>query len=287
MPLENKLSAAIGIMMMVTGHAVGWPIAQRGSQSIAGALASYFLTLGGEIVVNKPITTMADLPPARAYLFDVAPRNLARIAKSHLPEKFVASLERYRYGPGVFKLDWALSRSIPWTNQECLWAATVHVGGTLEEIAESERAAWSDEPATKPFVLVGQQSLFDDTRAPKGQHTGWAYCHVPHGCEYDMTFRIEQQIERFAPGFGDIILARKATPPKELEAGNPNYIGGDITGGVQDLWQLFTRPTLRANPYTTPNESIYICSASTPPGGGVHGMCGFWAAKAALKRAFK
>ncbi len=287
LPLEKPLTAAVGLILMLSGHAFGWPVARGGSRSIAAALESYFRSIGGEVVTNRPVASMYDLPPARAYLFDVSPRNLARIASAELPSAFAKKLNRYRHGPGAFKLDWALSQPIPWKNRQCLRAATVHVGGKIEEIAESERAAWTTEPSDRPFVLVGQQSLFDRSRAPDEQQTGWAYCHVPKNYTGDMTQRIEAQIERFAPGFGDTILARHVTTPVQFEAYNPNYIGGDITGGVQDAFQLFTRPTARWSPYTTPNPSIYICSASTPPGAGVHGMCGYHAATAALKRVLR
>jgi phytoene dehydrogenase-like protein len=287
LPLEKPLTAAVGLILMLSGHAFGWPVAKGGSGNIATALDSYFRSLGGEVRTNHPVNAMSDLPPARAYLFDVSPRNLARIAGDQLPSSFAKKLERYRHGPGAFKLDWALSQPIPWKNRACLRASTVHVGGTIDAIAESERACWTSTPSDRPFVLVGQQSLFDPTRAPHGKQTGWAYCHVPNGYGGDMTDAIESQIERFAPGFGDTILARNATSPGQFEAYNANYIGGDIIGGVQDAMQLFTRPTTRfLTPYTTPNPSIYICSASTPPGAGVHGMCGYHAARAALKRSF-
>ena len=290
LPLEKPLTAAVGMILMLSGHVFGWPVARGGSGRIATALDNYFRSLGGEVRTNHPVWTMNDLPPARAYLFDVSPRNLATIAGDRLPSGFAMKLHRYRHGPAVFKLDWALSQPIPWTNPACLRAATVHVGGTLEQIAESERAAWATEPSPRPFILVGQQSLFDRSRVPDqdgSQQTGWAYCHVPHAYGGDMTDAIESQIERFAPGFRDTILARRATRPAEFEAYNANYVGGDIVGGVQDAAQLFTRPTARLSPYTTPNPSIYICSASTPPGAGVHGMCGYHAAHAALKRALR
>jgi phytoene dehydrogenase-like protein len=287
LPLEKPLTAAVGLILMLSGHAFGWPVAKGGSGSIANALDSYFRSLGGEVRTGHVVNAMSDLPPARAYLFDVSPRNLARIAGDQLPSGFARKLERYRHGPGAFKLDWALSRPIPWKNPACLRAATVHVGGTLEQLAASERACWTATPSDRPFILVGQQSLFDRTRAPHGKQTGWAYCHVPNSYAGDMTDVIEAQIERFAPGFRDTILARHATGPAAFEAYNANYIGGDIVGGVQDAMQLFTRPTSRIlNPYTTPNRAIYICSASTPPGAGVHGMCGYHAATSVLKRAF-
>jgi phytoene dehydrogenase-like protein len=225
---------------------------------------------------------MGDLPPARAVLFDVTPRQLLRIAGERLPGRYRRQLAGYRYGPGVFKMDWALDGPIPWKAEACGRAGTVHVGGTLAEIAAAERAVWRGEHPERPYILLAQQSLFDPTRAPAGKHTAWAYCHVPHGSTCDMTGRIEAQIERFAPGFRDLILARSARSAAEMERYNPNYVGGDINGGVQDFRQHFTRPTLRLVPYTTPAEGLYICSSSTPPGGGVHGMCGYFAARAAL-----
>jgi phytoene dehydrogenase-like protein len=284
LPLEQMLSAAVAMMLGLAGHAVGWPVARGGSQSITNALAAYFRTLGGEIVANCPIESFTQLPPAGVYLLDTAPRHMARICGDLLPNGFRRKLERYRYGPGIFKVDWALSAPIPWRSEACGRAATVHLGGTLEEIAASESHVWRGEHSEKPYVLVAQQSLFDPSRAPAGKHTGWAYCHVPSGSTLDMTERIERQIERFAPGFRDCILARSAQNTVAVEQYNANNIGGDITGGVMDFWQLFTRPTARLVPYSTPNPKILLCSASTPPGGGVHGMCGYFAAQAALRR---
>jgi phytoene dehydrogenase-like protein len=283
LPLEQRLSAAVGLMLGIAGHAVGWPLPRGGSQAITEALIAYLKALGGEVVANWRVESLAELPPARAYLFDTAPRNMARICGDKLPERFRQKLERFRHGPGVFKLDWALSGPIPWRAKSCLRAATVHVGGTLEEIAASESAVWRGEHPERPFVLVAQQSLFDATRAPAGKQTGWAYCHVPNGSGVDMSDAIERQIERFAPGFRDLILARSTLSPAAVEQRNANYIGGDISGGVMDVWQLFTRPTVRMTPYSTPAKDIFICSSSTPPGGGVHGMCGYFAAKAALR----
>jgi len=216
-------------------------------------------------------------------LFDVTPRQLLRIAGDRLPREYQRQLRHYRYGPGVFKIDFALDGPIPWKAEECLRAGTVHLGGTLPEIAASERAVGQGEHPEKPYVLLAQQSLFDPTRAPEGKHTVWAYCHVPSGSTFDMTERIESQIERFAPGFRDRILARSTMTALEVELYNANYIGGDIAGGIQDIWQYFTRPTIRPVPYTTPAKNIFICSSSTPPGGGVHGMCGYYAAHAALQ----
>jgi len=287
MPLERPPTAAFGLILGILGHVGGWPVPRGGAQQIANALASYLRAVGGEIVTGVPVACVDDLPPARAVLFDVTPRQLLRIAGSRLAAGYRRRLERYRYGPAAFKVDWALDGPIPWAAPACMRAATVHVGGTLAEIAASERAAWEGAYADRPFVLVAQQSLFDPTRAPAGKHVAWAYCHVPNGSTYDMTERIERQIERFAPGFRDRILARSVMSPAMLERYNPNYIGGDINGGVQDLWQLFTRPTFRLVPYATPAQGFYICSSSTPPGGGVHGMCGYFAARAALRVTLK
>jgi phytoene dehydrogenase-like protein len=283
LPLERAPTAAAGLVLGALGHAYGWPIPRGGSQQIADAMASYLRSLGGEIVTGQRVATLTQLPPARAVLLDVTPRQLVQIAGDRLPAGYRRALARYRYGPGVFKLDWALDGPIPWRAPECARAATVHLGGTLPKIAESERATWEGRHAERPFVLLAQQSLFDDTRAPAGKHTIWAYCHVPHGSTCDMTERIEAQIERFAPGFRDRILARHAMGPAAMEAHNANYVGGDINGGVQDFFQLYTRPTWSLNPYQTPAPGIYICSSSTPPGGGVHGLCGYFAAQAALR----
>jgi len=283
LPLERPPSAAAGLVLAALGHVFGWPLPRGGSQKIADALASYLRALGGEIVTGERVETLAQIPPARAILFDVTPRQLLRIVGDRLPARYQRALRRYRYGPGVFKVDWALDGPIPWRAAECFRAATVHVGGTLPEIAESERAAWQGRHAERPFVLLAQQSLFDHSRAPEGQHTVWAYCHVPHGSTVDMTEQIEAQIERFAPGFRDRILARSVLGPAAMEAYNANYIGGDINGGVQDFCQLYTRPTISLNPYKTAARGIYICSSSTPPGGGVHGLCGYFAAQAALR----
>jgi phytoene dehydrogenase-like protein len=284
MKLDKLFTASFGIVLALLAHAVGWPVARGGSQSIVNAMAAYLNTLGGKIVTDTPITNIDDLPAARVVLFDVTPRQLVRIAGHQLPDGYKRQLQGYRYGPAVFKVDWALAGPIPWTAEECAQAGTVHVGGRMEEIEHSEREMWHGRVAEKPFVLVAQQSMVDSTRAPQGQHTGWAYCHVPNGYREDMTERIEAQIERFAPGFRDLILARHTISPVEWEARNPNYIGGDINGGVQDVWQLFTRPVARLVPYSTPNPRIYLCSSSTPPGGGVHGMCGYHAARAVLRK---
>ena len=283
MPLENMLTAAFGLVLGVLGHKVGWPMARGGAQNIADALAAYFLTLGGEIAVHTPVETLAQLPPAKAILCDITPKQLLQIAGDKLPERYKKQLSAYRYGPGVFKMDWALSQPIPWKASACRRAGTVHVGGTAEEIMRSERAVWRGEHPERPYLILAQQSLFDPERAPAGKHTAWGYCHLPNGSIVDMSERIEAQIERFAPGFRTSILARHTFSPAELQAYNANYIGGDINGGVQDIRQLYTRPVARWVPYSTPVEGLYICSSSTPPGGGVHGMCGFHAAQAVLK----
>ena len=282
LPLDRPGSAAFGLVLMASAHAVGWPLARGGSQHIADALAGYFLSLGGEIEVDRRIDDIDELPVARAAVFDVTPRQLVSIAGSRLPVRYVAALGRYRYGPAAFKLDWALDGPIPWTAAECARAATVHIGGELAEIAASQAAVWRGGVSDRPFVIVVQPSLFDPGRAPQGKHTVWAYCQVPNGWRGDPTGAIEAQIERFAPGFCDLVLARHTTTPADLEAYDANYVGGDINGGVEDLRQLFMRPVARWNPYRTPNDGIYLCSSSTPPGGGVHGMCGYHAALAAI-----
>lgn len=283
MSLDQPITSGFGLMMGMTAHAVGWPLVRGGSGKIAQGMASYLGSLGGEIVTGKRVQSMAQLPSPSATLFDVTPRQLLGIAGDRLPQGYRHALSRYRYGPGVFKLDWALDGPIPWKANECLRAATVHVGGTLAEIAASERAVASGKIPDNPFVILAQQSLFDDTRAPSGKHTAWAYCHVPNGSDVDTTNCIESQIERFAPGFRDRILARSVMPPAAMQHHDANYIGGDINGGIQDLWQLYTRPAWRLVPYSIPVRGLYICSSSTPPGGGVHGMCGYHAARAALK----
>jgi phytoene dehydrogenase-like protein len=285
LPLERWASAAPGLILAMAAHKRGWPIARGGSQRIVEALAAYFRALGGEIITGMDVTNIDELPQSRVVLFDVTPRQLLHIAGQHLPEGYKHCLQRYRYGPGVFKIDYALDGPIPWRAEACLQAATVHLGGTLPEIAASERLVWQGRPPARPYLLLAQQSLFDPTRAPAGKQTAWVYCHVPHGSTFDMTRRIEDQIERFAPGFKKRVLARSVMNPASFEQYNTNYIGGDINGGVLDLGQLFTRPTVRLDPYSTPNKRIVLCSASTPPGGGVHGMCGYFAAHSALRGA--
>jgi phytoene dehydrogenase-like protein len=287
LPMEALGSGSFGLALALTGHAVGWPCAKGGSQRITDAMVARLRELGGDFRFDAPVRTLRDVPSTRAVLFDLNPRQVAEIAEEDLPASFRSELNRFQHGPGVFKVDWALSGPIPWRNSACRQAATVHVGGTFEEVAESEAAAWTNRPSQKPFVLVAQQSLFDARRAPAGKHTGWAYCHVPHGYDQDMTAAIESQIERFAPGFRDLILARHGMRPADFQRHNSNMIGGDIGGGANTLRQFIFRPSRRWNPYTTPNPRLFICSSSTPPGGGVHGMCGYWAAQAALRRVFK
>ncbi|MEP6924603.1 MAG: NAD(P)/FAD-dependent oxidoreductase [Pyrinomonadaceae bacterium] len=285
-PLEDLPSAAIGFVLTLTAHSVGWAFPRGGTQKLSDALGAYFQSLGGEIVTNFSVKNADELPAARAVLFDLTPRQILKIAGHRLPENYKRKLENYRYGAGVFKIDWALNEPVPWKARECALAATVHVGGTFEEIAESERAVAINKVSEKPFVLLAQTSLFDKTRAPAGKHTAWAYAHVPSGSTIDMTERIEAQIERFAPGFRDTILAKNGLTPADLENYNANYIGGDIGGGANITSQLFTRPVVRLNPYSMPTKGFYICSSSTPPGGGVHGMCGFHAANSVLANEF-
>jgi phytoene dehydrogenase-like protein len=286
LPLERTATAAIGLVLGALTHAVGWPLPRGGSRRIAEALAAHLRALGGEIRTGAPVESLDALPPARAVLCDVTPRQLLGLAGDRLRGRYRRALERYRYGPAAFKLDFALSGTIPWKAAACARAATVHLGGTLEEIAASEAAVARGEHPERPFVLLVQPSLFDTSRAPAGRHTAWAYCHVPNGSTVDVRARIEAQIERFAPGFRDLVLARSVLTPARLQEQNPNYVGGDINGGAQDLGQMFTRPAARIVPYSTPVRGLYICSSSTPPGGGVHGMCGYHAARAALRELF-
>ncbi|HLJ81592.1 MAG TPA: NAD(P)/FAD-dependent oxidoreductase, partial [Ktedonobacterales bacterium] len=268
---------------------VGWPVPRGGSRSIAAALTSYLRALGGEVVVDTPVTSLGELSAARTIVLDVTPRQLLRLAGGQLPFFYRKQLERYKYGLGTFKVDWALDGPIPWRAPACRRTATVHLGGTLDELEQARRLDWQGRPAQRPYVLLAQPSLFDPTRAPEGKHVAWAYCHLPFASTADMTARIEAQIERFAPGFRDRILARHTMTASQMEAYNPNYVGGDINGGLADLLQLFTRPLITpniANPYATPAKGLYLCSSSTPPGGGVHGMCGYFAASAALRDVF-
>lgn len=284
-PLHSLMTGGFAMVLGLLGHAAGWPIVAGGSQALSEALASILRSLRGEIRVNSPVERFEDLPTARLVFLDVTPRQALRIMGNHWSEKYRRKLAKWRYGPGAFKVDWALAGPIPWKSAECARAGTLHLGGTFEEIAMSEQQVARGEAPARPFVLLGQQSMFDLTRAPAGKQTAWAYCHVPNGCEIDMTERIEAQVERFAPGFRDLILARKSTSPQELELHNPNCIGGDIAGGAMDLPQLMARPVLSWRPYVTPAPGVYLCSSSTPPGAGVHGMCGYWAAQTALGKA--
>lgn len=285
-PLTNLSSAATALVLVSAAHLKGWPLPKGGSQQIANTMASYFVSLGGKIETNTYITSLDQLPSSNAVLFDLTPRQLLQIAGHKFSAIYSWQLKRYRYGMGIFKIDWALDGQIPFTNDLCRQAGTIHLGNTFTEIASSEKSAWNGRIAEKPFVLMAQQSLFDSSRAPKGKHTAWAYCHVPGGSTTDMTEAIERQVERFAPGFGDRILAKHVMNSAQVEEYNPNYIDGDINGGAFDLGQLFTRPALRWSPYRTSAKGLYICSSSTPPGGGVHGMCGYHAAKCALKDIF-
>lgn len=282
LPLDRPLSSAAGLVLAFAGHALGWPFTRGGSQRISDTLEARLRRLGGEILTGRTVRSLADLPPNQGVLMDVTPRQLLAIAGDILPDGYRRKLERFRYGPGVFKVDWALDGPIPWTAKGCALAGTVHLGGTLEEVAGAEAEVWRGRCPARPFVILAQPTLFDPDRAPAGKQIAWAYCHVPNGSAEDMTGRIEAQVERFAPGFRDRILARKGTGPAALEAYDPNYVGGDIGGGVLDFGQLFARPASPIAPYATPVPGLFLCSSSTPPGGGVHGMCGYHAARAAL-----
>jgi phytoene dehydrogenase-like protein len=286
LPLSAPGSASFGLVLAAAGHAVDWPCAAGGSQQIVETLASLARRAGCTIRTSTPVRTLTDVPPARAIVFDVTPQQLLTIAGDRLSAHYRRQLQRFVYGPGVFKIDYALSEPIPWRAAACREAATVHVGGASEDIARAEASVSAGVAPDAPFVLVAQQSQMDAARAPQGRQTGWAYCHVPHGSDVDMTDRIERQIERFAPGFRDIILARHVLTPRALHAHNANMIGGDIGGGANTLQQFLLRPTARWNPYTTSDPALFLCSSSTPPGGGVHGMCGYWAAAAVLRRRF-
>jgi phytoene dehydrogenase-like protein len=285
LPLEKLTTSAIALALLAAAHSRGWPLPKGGSQQIANALGSYFTSIGGVIETGMYIQSLQQLPSAHAVLFDITPKQLLGIAGHKFSSLYAWQLQRYRYGMGVFKMDWALSGPVPWRSKELTHAGTVHLGNTYDEIAASERMAWKGKHSDRPYILVAQQSLFD-IRAPRGKHTLWAYCHVPNGSTINMTAAIESQIERFAPGFKDLILQRHTMNSQQMNERNPNYIGGDINGGVMDLRQLFTRPALRWSPYRTSAKGVYICSSSTPPGGGVHGMCGYHAAMRVLKDIF-
>jgi phytoene dehydrogenase-like protein len=280
--LDQLATGAFAISLLAAAHAVGWPVPRGGSQRIADALASYLRSLGGEIRTGWPVASLGELPPHRAVLLDLTPRQVLAISGSRLRGGYARQLRRYRYGPGVFKLDLALDGPIPWANPDLLGAGTVHLGGTAAEMAAAARSVARGRIPERPLVLLAQPSLFDDTRAPAGQHVAWSYCHVPNGSSADMTEPILAQLERFAPGVGKRIVGRSAMGPAAFEAYNANHIGGDINGGLQDIRQLWTRPAIRWDPYSTPDPALFICSSSTPPGGGVHGLCGWYAARSAL-----
>ncbi len=280
LPLDTRPTAGVGLTLALMAHVAGWPIPRGGAQTLANALAAHLRSLGGEIVTGTPIRSIDELPPAKAVLCDLSPRPLLRIAGHVLAPPVRRALERYRYGMAAYKVDWALAGPIPWRDPACAQAATVHLGGSMDEISASEHDAWSGRHTERPFVLLAQPTLFDRSRAPAGQHVAWTYCHVPRGSEVDMLPRLEQQIERFAPGFRERVLARAVMGPADLERYNANYVGGDIGSGAVDLRQLFTRPTWRT--YGTGVRGLYLCSAATPPGVGVHGMCGYFAARRAL-----
>jgi phytoene dehydrogenase-like protein len=284
-PLEMRPTGGIALALTVAAHVAGWCLPRGGAQSLANALAGYLRSLGGEIVTRTTVESVDELPPARAIFCDLSPRPLLRIAGHRFPPRFRRALERYRYGMGVYKVDWALDGPVPWRHPECARAGTVHLGGTLDEIASSERHVWDGGHPARPFVLLSQPTLFDPSRAPQGRHVVWTYCHVPRGSEVDMLPRIEQQIERFAPGFRERVIARATMRPADVERHNANFVGGDIASGATTLGQLFTRPTWRT--YSTPVRGLYICSASTPPGVGVHGMCGYFAAQRALREVLR
>jgi phytoene dehydrogenase-like protein len=284
--LDVPMTGGVALVEGMYAHTVGWPFPAGGAQRIIDALVAHLEGLGGKIECDHTVASLSELPPDHAVVFDVTPRALLRIAGEQLPHRYKKALRRFRYGPGTFKLDFALDGPVPWSAPECSRTATLHLGGTFEEIAAGEAEVIAGRHPERPFVIAAQHTLFDPSRAPEAKHTLWAYCHVPSGSDVDMTDAIEGQIERFAPGFRDRIIARNKMAPADFERYNANYVGGDINGGVQDLRQHFARPVARLVPYSTPLKDVYICSSSTPPGGGVHGMCGYWAAKAALRRSF-
>lgn len=286
LPLDRHMSASVGLVLGAAAIAVGWPLVKGGSQALADALACVFRSLGGEIQCNRWVSSWADIPEAKVILLDLTPRNLVRLGAGIFPPAYMRRLQEHPLGPGAFKLDWALSEPIPWRAKECLLAATVHLGGSMEEIVRGEGSVWKGRAPEKPFVILVQPTLFDPTRAPEGRHVAWAYCHVPNGWDLDVTERIERQVERFAPGFSDTILARSVWGPRRFEEHNPNYTGGDFLGGPQDPVRLLVRPLGRWRRYRTPREGVYICSSSMPPGGGAHGMCGHNAARSALSHLF-
>ena len=284
LPLDRPLTSSFGLLFGVTAQTVGWPVARGGSQAISDALVTYLRALGGEVECNRPVNGWDDLPAARAVLFDTSPTTLLRVAGDRLPTRYAGRLRRFRHGPGSFKLDLAVEGPIPWRDERAGRAGTVHIGGTLEEVSAAERSVWRGEHPERPYVLLSQPSVVDETRAPPGKQAVWVYCHVPAESKVDMTERIEAQVERFAPGFRERVLARHAMGPAALEAHNPNNVGGDISGGAHTGLQLIARPFPSMDPYFTGTKGIYLCSSSTPPGAGVHGMCGYWAARSALNR---
>jgi phytoene dehydrogenase-like protein len=286
-PLEGIMSSSFGLVLGLAGHVSGWPIPRGGSQSIVDALVGYYRSLGGEIAVGNDVRHLNDLPKARAYLLDVSPRGLLQIAGDRLAASYERRLRRYRYGPGAFKVDWALRDPIPWSDPRCRRAVTVHLSGTIADIARATRDAFEGRMSERaPMIILTQPTIVDPTRTPRGGHTAWAYCHVPHGSSVDMLSAIESEIERFAPGFRASVLARATRNAVELERYDPNYVGGDINSGLSDARQLFFRPMARLDPYSTSAPDIFLCSSATPPGGGVHGMCGYWAARSALRKCF-
>jgi phytoene dehydrogenase-like protein len=287
LPLHAPATASFAMVLAAAGHAVGWPLAAGGSQAIADALAGHLRELGGRVECGREVADLGSLPRARAYVLDLAPRQVLRIAGDRLPPSYRRRLSRFRHGVGVFKMDWVLDGPIPWADARCARAATVHLSGTASEVASAEAAVHTGRVPERPFVLLVQPSLFDAGRAPEGIHTAWAYCHVPNGWTGDASSAIEAVVEREAPGFRERVVARSSRSAVEMERYNPNYVGGDIDGGAADLAQLFFRPLVRLDPYSTPAPDVFLCSASTPPGGGVHGMCGYWAARSVLRRAFR
>jgi phytoene dehydrogenase-like protein len=285
-PLGEPATASFAWVLASAGHAVGWPLTRGGSRSLTAALVERLRESGGELELGHRVRSLDELPRAKAYLLDVTPRQLLELEQHALPPAYRKRLRRFRYGPGVFKLDWALSAPIPWRNAACARAATVHLSGSMDDISAGEAKVSQGEVAESPFVLLVQPTLFDPTRAPAGKHIAWAYCHVPHGSTLEVSARIEAHIERFAPGFRELVLARATRNPAELELYDPNYVGGDINGGSAEWSQLFFRPVVDVDPYATPARDIFLCSSSTPPGGGVHGMCGYFAARSALRHVF-
>jgi phytoene dehydrogenase-like protein len=284
LPLDARATSAFALVLASAAHAVGWPLARGGSSAIIAALLGCFRESGGEVVTGVRVSSLDELAAAQAYVLDVTPRQLLAISGDRLTPRYRQRLERFRYGPAVFKMDWALREPIPWRDADCRRAATVHLGGDLKQVARAEALVHHGTMDPEPFVILVQPTLFDPSRAPPGRHTAWAYCHVPHGSDRDFSAELESVIERFAPGFKDVVLARRSFTAQQLERYNPNYVGGDIAGGMSDLAQLFFRPVAKLDPYATSAPDIYLCSSSTPPGSGVHGMCGYWAAQSVLRR---